>query len=122
MAATLTGLELPNLFALLDRVQRAGDAEATIALTTLLYSLLQVLGKPRLLARVGQVRDVATVALGDAWNHARFEAARTRIEQQLAGGRLREALAGAQALLQRARAAGVLAYPETDFDLGPVKI
>ena len=31
VAATLTGLELPNLFALLDRVQRAGDAEATIA-------------------------------------------------------------------------------------------
>ncbi|MGH8733907.1 MAG: hypothetical protein ACREVB_09520, partial [Burkholderiales bacterium] len=30
MAATLTGLELPNLFALLDEVQRAGDAEATI--------------------------------------------------------------------------------------------
>ena len=30
IAATLTGLELPNLFALLEHVQRAGDAEATI--------------------------------------------------------------------------------------------
>ena len=41
IAATLTVLELPNLFALLEQVQRAGDAEATIALATSLYSLLQ---------------------------------------------------------------------------------
>ena len=117
VAATLTLLELPNLFALLDLVQAAGDAEATIDLTTSLYSLLQNAGKPRLLARVGQVRDAAAAALGDAWNHARFEAARTRIEQQLAGGRLREAFEGAQALLQRARAAGGQAYSGADYDL-----
>ncbi len=73
VAATRTVLELPNLFALLDLVQRAGDAEATIGLATSLYSLLQNAGKPRLLARVGQVRDAAAAALGDAWNHARFE-------------------------------------------------
>ena len=41
IAATLTLLELPNLFALLDLVQAAGDAEATIDLATSLYSLLQ---------------------------------------------------------------------------------
>ena len=41
VAATLTVLELPNLFALLDLVQRAGDAEATIDLATSLYSLLR---------------------------------------------------------------------------------
>jgi hypothetical protein len=82
VAATLTGLELPNLFALLDWVQCAGDAEATIALATSLYRLLEFAGKPRLLVRVGQVRDAAAAALGDAWNHARFEATRTRLEQQ----------------------------------------
>src|SRR5262249_34719859 len=117
VAATLTVLELPNLFALLDIVQRAGDAEATIALATSLYSLLQYAGKPRLLERVGQVRDAAAAALGNAWNHARFEAARTRIEQQRAGGRLREALDGAQQLLQGTRAAGEQAYPGADYDL-----
>ncbi|HRF61868.1 MAG TPA: tetratricopeptide repeat protein [Candidatus Competibacter sp.] len=117
LAATLTGLELPNLFALLDRVQHAGEAEATINLTTSLYSLLQGLGKPRLLERVGQVRDTAAATLGDAWNHARFEAARTRIEQQQAGGQLREAFDDAKALLQRARAAGDQAYPDADYDL-----
>lgn len=117
VAATLTVLELPNLFALLDLVQRVGDAEATIGLATLLYSLLQNFGKPRLLERVGQVRDAAAAALGDAWNHARFEATRTRIEQQRAGGQLREAFDDAQQLLQRARSAGEQAYPDADYDL-----
>jgi tetratricopeptide (TPR) repeat protein len=117
VAATLTVLELPNLFALLDLVQRAGDADATIGLATSLYSLLQMLGKPRLVERVGQVRDAAAAALGDAWNHARFQATRTRIEQQLDGGRLREAFEGAQQLLQRARTAGGQAYPSADYDL-----
>lgn len=121
VAATLTVLELPNLFALLDLVQRAGDAEATIDLATSLYSLLSMLGKPRLLERVGQVRDAAAKKLGEelgeGWSHARFQAARTRIEQQLAGGGLLEALEGAQQLLQRARAAGEQAYPGADYDL-----
>jgi tetratricopeptide (TPR) repeat protein len=121
VAATLTGLELPNLFALLDLVQRQEDAEATIALATSLYSLLSMLGKPRLLARLGQVRDAAAKelerTLGDSWNHARFEAIRTRIEQQLAGGQLREALEGAQALLQRTQSAGEQAYANADYDL-----
>ena len=117
LAATLTVLELPNLFALLDLVQAAGEAEATIDLTASLFLLLQNAGRPRLLKRVGEVRDAAEKKLGGAWNHARFEAARTRIEQQLAGGQLRAALAGAQALLQRARAAGEQAYPEADYDL-----
>jgi tetratricopeptide (TPR) repeat protein len=117
MAATLTVLELPNLFALLDLDERSGEAEATIDLTASLYSLLQVLGKPRLLERVGQVRDAAVEELGDAWNHASFQAARTRVEQQLNNGRIREALVGAQQLLERAREAGERAYPGADYDL-----
>lgn len=117
VAATLTVLELPNLFALLDLVQRTRDAEATIGLTTSLYGLLQNAGKPRLLERVGQVRDAATAALGDAWNHARHQASQTQIEQQLASGRLRAAFEGAQQLLQRSRSAGDKAYPGADYDL-----
>ncbi|NQT12341.1 MAG: tetratricopeptide repeat protein, partial [Planctomycetes bacterium] len=117
LAATLTALELPNLFALLEQVERAGDGEATIDLATSLFRLLQYAGKPRLLDRVGKVRDAAAAALGDAWNHARFAAQRTRIEQQLEGGRLREAHEGAQDLLQRARAAGDKAYSHADYDL-----
>jgi tetratricopeptide (TPR) repeat protein len=116
IAATLTVLELPNLFALLDLIQRVGDPEATIALVTSLYSLLQSLGKPRLLKRLGQVRDTATAALGTAWNHARFESARTTIEQQLADGQLRAALTGAEHLLKRARTEAPT-YVDADYDL-----
>lgn len=117
IAATLTVLELPNLFALLDRVQRAGDAEATIALATSLYGLLQWLGKPRLLERVAQARDAAAATLGQTWNHARFQAQRNRIEQQLSGGRLREAFDSAQELLRWARQAGETGYSNADYDL-----
>jgi hypothetical protein len=117
VAATLTLLELPNLFALLDHVQRAGDAEATIDLATSLYSLLQNLGKPRLLEQVAKARDAAAAALGQTWNHARFEAQRTRIQQQLANGRLREAYNGAQDLLRHAHQAGETAYDGADYDL-----
>ncbi|MDP6490965.1 MAG: tetratricopeptide repeat protein, partial [Kiritimatiellia bacterium] len=104
-------------FVLLERFEQAGDAEATIGLTTSLYSLLQYVGKPRLLERVGQVRDAAAAALGETWNHAQFDSQRTRIEQQLAGGGLRDAFDGAEQLLQRARTAGENAYPGADYDL-----
>jgi len=115
--ATLTSLELPNLFELLELMQRAQNAEATIDLTTSLFSLLQFAGKPRLLQRVAQVRDTAEAALGKTWTHASFAAQRSRIEQQFADGRLGEALDGGQALLLRARTAGQTAYLNADYDL-----
>lgn len=117
VASTLTLLEQPNLFRLLDLVQQEGDAETTIDLATRLYTLLSVLGRPRLLERVGKVRDAATAAMGNRWNHASFQATSTRIEQQLASGLMREAFDGAQSLLQRARSAGEGAYPGSDYDL-----
>jgi tetratricopeptide (TPR) repeat protein len=117
VTATLRELELPNFFALLDLVQRAGNAEATIELATSLYSLLQNAGKPLLLERVGQTRDAAAKVLGDNWNHAQFQAMSTRVEQQLNRGQFREALVEARALLQRARTSGERAYPEAELDL-----
>lgn len=117
IAATLTLLELANLFALLDHVQHAGNAEATIDLTTSLSTLLRMLGKPALLERVAQARDTAAAALDQMWNHSRFQAQRTRVEQQLRDGRLREAFDGVQELLRRARQAGKRAYPGADYDL-----
>jgi tetratricopeptide (TPR) repeat protein len=117
IAATLTLLELPNLFALLEHMQRAGDSEATISLATSLHSLLQVLGKPRLFERVAQASNAAAAALDQTWSHARFEAQRIRIEQQLASRRLSEAFETAQELLRRARLAGETAYPAADYDL-----
>ena len=117
LAATLTLLELPNLFALLDRSQAVADPATTIDRATSLYGLLQRLGKPRLLERVARVREAAAAALGEGWSHARFQASSIRIEQQLAAGHLREALAGAKQLLQQAQAAGEAAYADADYDL-----
>jgi tetratricopeptide (TPR) repeat protein len=117
VAATLTVLELPNLFALLDRSQSVADPENTIERATYLYGLLQALGKPRLLERVARVREAAAAALGEGFPHARFKASGTCIEQQLAANQLREALAGAQQLLQQAQAAGEAAYAGADYDL-----
>jgi len=117
LAATLTLLELPNLFALLDRSPAVAEPETTIERATSLYSLLRNLGKLRLLERVARVRDGAAASLGEGPSHARFEAVRTRIEQQLAADQLREALAGAQQLLQQAKAAGKAAYADANYDL-----
>ena len=47
-------------------MQRAEEPEATITLATSLYDLLQELGKPRLLERVGKARDAAAAKLDDA--------------------------------------------------------
>jgi tetratricopeptide (TPR) repeat protein len=117
LAATLTLLELPNLFALLDRSPADAEPATAIERATSLYGLLQRLGKPRLLERVARVREAAAAALGEGWTHARFQASRTSIEQQLAAGQLREALAGAKQLLQQAQAAGEAAYAGADYDL-----
>jgi len=117
LAATLTLLELPNLFALLDRSQAVADPATTIERATYLYSLLQGLGTPRLLERVARVLETAAEALGKSWSHARFQANDNLIDNQLAAGQLREALAGAQQLLQQAQAAGEAAYTGADYDL-----
>jgi tetratricopeptide (TPR) repeat protein len=117
IARTLTVLELPNLFALLDLVQRAGDSGTTIGLATLLHSLLEELGRPRLMERVAQTRDAAAGTLGPEWNHARFQAQQTSVNEQINSGHLREALEGAQALLRRARAAHETPYQGADYDL-----
>jgi tetratricopeptide (TPR) repeat protein len=117
LAATLTLLELPNLFALLDLVQDSGNAAATIDLATSLYTLLQFAGKPRLLERVGRARDAAAAAMGDAWSHARYQTLDNRIDHQLDTGHLREAFDEAQHLLQLALEAGENAYPRADYDV-----
>jgi tetratricopeptide (TPR) repeat protein len=117
LAATLTLLELPNLFALLDRSQAVAEPATTIDRATFLYSLMQGLGTPRLLERVARVLEAAAAALGKSWSHARFQANDNLIDNQLAAGQLREALAGAQQLLQQAQAAGEAAYAGADYDL-----
>lgn len=122
ITTTLTQLEINNLFALLTQMQAAAGQGAAanidlVDLCTDLYRLLQWAGKTRLLQHIGQVRDAAAAALDATWGHASFQIASARIEQQLANGDLRSALAGSQALLARARAAGEATYVGADYDL-----
>ena len=118
IATTVTLYELPDMFALLDFVRREESAEATISVASSLHQLVYGLGKPRLLERIGQIRDAAAAELTDAWTHTQFRVAQTRVEHHLVAGRLSEALRGAKQLLEAARAAGADAYPGSDYDLG----
>jgi tetratricopeptide (TPR) repeat protein len=117
IGVTLTVLEMPNFFALLKQVECSGDAEATMDLAISLLGLLENVGTPRILQRVRQVCDSAAQAPRETWNHRSFEARLTTIQDQLANSRLREALEGAQQLLQRARQAGEHLYAVADYDL-----
>jgi tetratricopeptide (TPR) repeat protein len=117
LSATLTLLELPNLFAFIDCFQATAKPATTIDRATGIYSLLRNLGRPRLLERVARLRDGAAAALGESWSHARFEASRSRTEQQMVDGQLREAMDGARQLLEHAKTAGEHAYPLAGFDL-----
>jgi len=126
LVATLTLLELSNIIALLDRYRSilapaaTIDIEApaaTIQLASIIYDLLIVLDKPRLLNRVLHLCDSPVDALGERWLHGSFEASRMRIEQQLAAGQLREGLEGSDRLLKQAKAAGEEAYAEAEYDL-----
>jgi tetratricopeptide (TPR) repeat protein len=119
LAATLMLLELSNLFVMLDRSLSDVDPK-TFDRCTLLDCLLQGLGKPRLLERVACVRDSAFAALGEDLGEERlithFQVSVSRIEHQLAGGQLREAMAGAQQLLQQqVKAAGTQANAAMEY-------
>ena len=116
LSATLTNLEFGNLFALLAQVENIGDAPKTIEVATHLYGLLKNLGQPQLTTRLDQVREAARAQLGDTWQSAHFQAARTQIEQQLATGKMQQALAGAQGLVKQVLAAGIGAYEGGDYD------
>jgi hypothetical protein len=111
LAATLTLLELPNLFTLLDRSQASADPATTIQRATSLYGLLQGLGKPRLLERVARVREAAAAALGEGWSHARFQASGTRIDQQLAADRCGRPWQGRSSCCSRPRRRGKRPMP-----------
>ena len=75
-----------------------------------------MLGKPRLLERVGQVRDAAAAALGETWNHARFQAERTGSNSSLQVGACPRRSTERSSCSAR-QAAGEQAYPSADYDL-----
>jgi tetratricopeptide (TPR) repeat protein len=127
MAARLTLLELPNLLALLDWLERqltTDDASAeTVRLAEFvsdkagkIEQLLANLGRPSALARAVAVREKAA-AMIPAWGKARFENEGLLIERLLGQNQLQAAYEKAADLLEKAKTAGPAAYPGADYDL-----
>jgi tetratricopeptide (TPR) repeat protein/NTP pyrophosphatase (non-canonical NTP hydrolase) len=116
LAARLTLLELPNLLALLAWAQNTQTPEEVVNLAGRMESLLAPLGSLKALGQVTRAREQAALTLS-AWNHAQFESSRQSIERLLEQGRLPEAYAAAEQLLQRALAANETAYVEATYDL-----
>ena len=115
LAFQLTLLELPNLLALLEWAHGALTPEEMVGLAVNLETLLAPLGRPRALAQATRAREQAARSLG-AWSHVQFESLRQGIERMLEQGRLVEARAAAEQLLERALAACEAAYSEAAFD------
>jgi tetratricopeptide (TPR) repeat protein len=121
LALRLTLLELPNLLALLDRLGWQVEADRAVAeavsnTARKMEQLLGPLGRPQALARAVAVRERAAAVI-PTWGHARFENERLLIERLLQQGQLQPAYDKAQALLEKAKAGGPIAYSGADYDL-----
>jgi tetratricopeptide (TPR) repeat protein len=117
LAARLTLLELPNLLALLRRVEESTTPEEAVDLAGRVEYLLSDLGRPQAMAEAVAVRERAARRLG-GWGHARFTAADAEVDRLLERGEVRAAHASAVRLLERCVEAGEGAYVEAAYDLG----
>ncbi len=121
MAARLTLLELPNLLALLDRLEAQLETDPAVAedvsqTARCIEQLLAPLGRPKALARAVTVREKAANLLPE-WGKARFAHERLQIERLLQQGQLQPAYEQAQVLLDKAESAGATAYNGAEYDL-----
>jgi len=110
LAHELALLDMANLLAALERLATIAAPERVVQAATALERLVSALNRPRVLARVVEIRTEAARALGE-WSNARFEAERASIERLIYEGRWAEAASAAKSLLSRCNAAGEAAYP-----------
>lgn len=121
MAFQLTLLELPNLLALLDWLERLvavdeGSAEMVSSKAGKIEQLLAPLGRPQALARAVAVREAAAAGLRN-WSAAQFEQMRLEIDRLLQQENIATAYEKTQLQLKRALAEGMSAYDGADFDI-----
>jgi tetratricopeptide (TPR) repeat protein len=121
LALRLTLLELPNLMALLDWLSQRLESDRAIAEQVAntagkIEQLVANLNRPQALSRAAALQERAAAAIPE-WGKARFENERLLIERLLQQGQLQPAYEKAQALLEKAQAAGADAYPGVDYDL-----
>ena len=116
LAAQLTLLELPNVLAVLARLQETALPEKVVEVAVRVEALLAHLGRSHALAQATAVRAQAARALA-VWNHARYLAEGQNIERLLERGDLHAAHTAAQRLLERCLAAGDAAYQGAAYDI-----
>ena len=121
LAYRLTLLELPNLMALLEVLGQqleanAAGAEVVADTAGRIEQLLAPLNRPQALARAVALRERAAAMISE-WGNARFKNERLVIERLLGQDQLQAAYEKAQALLEKAQAAGAGAYADADYDL-----
>jgi tetratricopeptide (TPR) repeat protein len=121
MAARLTLLDLPNLMALLDRMEQRlstepSSAEAVSQTARQIEQLLAELNRPQALSRAVAVRERAAAVIPE-WGKTRFNNEIMLIERLLQQGQIQPAYDKARALLEKARDVGPTAYPGADYDL-----
>ena len=121
LANGLTLLDLPNLVAALEYSSAHQPPDAVVNFVMDLEPVVAPLNRPKALARIKAVRTEAAARLGADWSHARFEADAADIDRLIDEGRFGEARAAAQALHQRAEAAGEAAYQGAPYDSAMAK-
>jgi hypothetical protein len=119
LSAQLTLLELPNLMALLDWIEKQAKPEVAIDLAVCVEALLANLGRSQALARATRAREQAAPRLGQGseWSHASFQAESAKIDRLLEGGQLPDAYNTAQQLLKRSLAAGEAMYQGAGYNI-----
>lgn len=121
LTRSLTLLELPNLNALLEWLERQlttapSEAEAISHFAGSVETLLACLNRPQVLARAVKLREQAASVIPE-WSKALFEHENLMIDRLLDQGQFQAAYEKAQALLKKAQDAGPTAYDGADFDL-----
>src|SRR5262249_962125 len=96
--------------------QGALALEDVVDLAATLEMLLADFGRPQALAQVTHAREQAAQALA-AWSHAQFKSLFRGIERLMEQGRLPEARASVEQLLDRALSGGEVAFAEAAYDI-----
>ncbi len=126
MSSVLTILELPNLIALLDRLEHQlaiepFKADAINILAGLVEQLLEFINRPQVLSRAAALREKSAKAISD-WCGASFEHERLLVDRLLDQGQLQAAHENAKILLEKSQNAGPTAYEGADYDLAMAKL
>jgi tetratricopeptide (TPR) repeat protein len=116
VASVLALLDVPNLLGALEYLGERAPAELVVRIATSVESLLQLLGRPKALARASRVRHAAASSLGE-WSRAKFLAEGQEVDRLLETGRFQEAIELARTLVARVLAVGETADENVAYDL-----